>query len=65
MHGPEQTGTLLRRGGFRRAMTKNKQSQPKPKQPRGRRTGHPTNHKLNQATTDEFEQEGMGVAPKE
>ena len=46
-------------------MTKNKQSQPKPKQPRGRRTGHPTDRNLNQATTDEFEQEGMGVAPKE
>ena len=46
-------------------MTKTKPTQPKPKQPRGRRTGHPTDNKLNQATSDEFEQEGMGVAPKE
>ena len=47
------------------AMTKTKQSQPKPKLPRGRRTGHPNDKKLNQATTEEFEQEGLGVAPKE
>lgn len=48
-------------------MTKTKQSQPKPKPklPRGRRTGHPNDKKLNQATTEEFEQEGLGVAPKE
>ena len=46
-------------------MTKNKQPQARPKLPRGRRTGHPAEDKLNQATTEEFEQEGMGVAPKE
>ena len=61
----EQTGNPAARRRFPKAMAKTKQSQPKPKQPRGRRTGHPTDRKLNQATTDEFEQEGMGVAPKE
>ena len=47
-------------------MTKSSQTpRAKPRQPRGRRTGHPTDAKLNQATTEEFEQEGLGVAPKE
>ena len=47
-------------------MTKNSQPpRAKPKQPRGRRTGHPTDAKLNQATTEEFEEEGLGVAAKE
>ncbi len=45
-------------------MTKNIQ-RTKPRQPRGRRTGHPTGDKLNQATTEEFEREGLGLASKE
>ena len=47
-------------------MTKNSESKrTKPKLPRGRRTGHPTNDKLIQATTEEFDREGLGVAAKE
>ena len=36
-----------------------------PKLPRGRRGAKPADDQLNQATADEFEQEGMGVAAKE
>ena len=37
----------------------------KPKIPRGRRGVKPGDDKQVQATSDEFEREGMGVAPKE
>ena len=37
----------------------------KPKIPRGRRDGKPDDKDQNQATVDEFDREGMGVAPKE
>lgn len=46
-------------------MTQANNPKKEPKLPRGRRTGHPVGEKLNQATTDEFEREDMGVAPKE
>ena len=36
-----------------------------PKIPRGRRGAKPVDDNQNQATSDEFEREGMGVAPKE
>jgi hypothetical protein len=41
-----------------------KPSSRKPKLPRGRGKKHDSDQ-LHQATADEFEREGMGVAPKE
>lgn len=35
------------------------------KTPRGRQGGKADANQMNQATSDEFEREGMGVAPKE
>jgi hypothetical protein len=46
-------------------MTKPSTKGSKPKMPRGRKGAKPAGSNLNQATTDEFEREDMGVAPKE
>ena len=37
----------------------------KPKLPRGRRGAKPQDENKNQATVDEFDREGLGVAPTE
>ncbi|HWI87829.1 MAG TPA: hypothetical protein VNS11_01095 [Sphingomicrobium sp.] len=42
-----------------------KSAQRKTPSPRGRDRKKPDPRELNRATTDEFEREGMGVAPKE
>jgi hypothetical protein len=55
-------GTAPLCGGFDRAM---KSAQPKRKLPRGRKVKKGDSRELNQATAEEFEREGMGVAPKE
>jgi len=46
-------------------MTKPATKGPKPKTPRGRRGAKPGASDMNQATTEEFQREDMGVAPKE
>lgn len=46
-------------------MTKPATKGPKPKIPRGRKGAKRAASNLNRATTDEFEREDMGVAPKE
>ena len=46
-------------------MSKAASKAPKARIPRGRRTSKPAVPDMNRATTDEFEREDMGVAPKE
>ena len=60
---PAGCGTRPPGGGFPiRDEASHKPS--KPRVPRGRR-GPKTDKQVNQATANEFEREGMGVAPKE
>jgi hypothetical protein len=46
-------------------MSKASNKSSKPRTPRGRRGAKPGASDMNQATTQEFEREDMGVAPKE
>ncbi len=47
------------------AMTSQTKSTEKPKVPRGRRGAKPHDDAENQATVEEFDREGLGVAAKE
>jgi hypothetical protein len=58
------SGTQTGARRFRRTTMKASQnSRAKTKRPSGRRGAKPD--EMNQATVDEFEREGMGIAPKE
>ena len=46
-------------------MTGTARSSTKPKLPRGRPGAKPQDETENQATVEEFDREGLGVAPKE
>ena len=46
-------------------MARSSPAKSKAKLPRGRTGKKPNEAQLNQATSDEFEREGMGIAPKE
>jgi hypothetical protein len=61
------TGNRDRLVAVRGIMKKpNKSNRSKPKTPRGRPgAGKTSRADVNQATTDEFEREDMGIAPKE
>ena len=49
----------------RKAVSSLMKTKTKPRIPSGRRGAKPADDNQNQATSDEFEREGMGVAPKE